>query len=127
MLAASAEYRIEKTHNTSPFECIEDGKSAVRWMRVHANELNISPIHHMRSGIPPTIIFHGTGDTTVPYEQAERFTQAMHKAGNICELCAYEDKTHGFFNYGRDEGANYEQTVVQMDDFLVQQGFLSAK
>src|SRR5437762_2859016 len=31
--AASAEYRIESIHHTLPERCIEDGKSAIRWLR----------------------------------------------------------------------------------------------
>ncbi|MDO6739027.1 alpha/beta hydrolase [Wenyingzhuangia sp. 2_MG-2023] len=43
MLAISAEYRIKSTHGTTPFDCVEDGKSAIRWVREHAEELNINP------------------------------------------------------------------------------------
>ena len=42
MVAMSAEYRIRSKHETTPFECVRDGKSAVRWIRVHANELGIN-------------------------------------------------------------------------------------
>ena len=34
---------------------------------------NISPAHHVKKGTPPTIIFHGKADTTVPYATAEAF------------------------------------------------------
>ena len=87
----------------------------------------ISPFQHICSNLPPTIIFHGTDDKTVPYEQAQRFTKAMREAGNTCELCAYEGRGHGFFNHGRGDGSDYEQTVAQMDDFLVQLGYLDPK
>ncbi len=43
MVAASAEYRIQSKHQTSPVECVKDGKSAIRWMRTHAKELGIDP------------------------------------------------------------------------------------
>ena len=43
MLAMSAEYRVGKVHGTTPFECVKDGKSALRWARVHAAELRIDP------------------------------------------------------------------------------------
>ena len=76
----------------------------------------------------PTIIFHGTHDNTVPFEQAERFTKAMREAGNICDtLRVRMAGSHGFFNYGRGDGADCDQTVAQMDDFLVQLGFLEPK
>ncbi len=43
MVAVSAEYRTKKSHGTSPKECVEDGKSAVRWLRAHAAEFGIDP------------------------------------------------------------------------------------
>jgi acetyl esterase/lipase len=43
MVAASADYRIESVHHTTPDKCVEDAKSAMRWMRGHAAELGIDP------------------------------------------------------------------------------------
>ena len=43
MVAVSAQYRTSGSHGTSPIECVADGKSAVRWMRQHADELGIDP------------------------------------------------------------------------------------
>lgn len=43
MVAVSAEYRVKSRHGTSPYECVLDGKSAVRWLRLHASELGIDP------------------------------------------------------------------------------------
>jgi acetyl esterase/lipase len=43
MVAMSAEYRVKTRHGTSPRECVKDGKSAIRWIRLHANELGIDP------------------------------------------------------------------------------------
>ena len=43
MVAISAEYRIKNKHNTSPKEAVKDGKSAIRWVRAHAEELGIDP------------------------------------------------------------------------------------
>ncbi len=42
-VAMSAEYRVKSRNKTTPFECVEDGKSAVRWIRSHAQELGIDP------------------------------------------------------------------------------------
>jgi acetyl esterase/lipase len=41
MLAMCAEYRVRKTHGTTPFECVQDGKSAIRWVRKHAAQLGV--------------------------------------------------------------------------------------
>ncbi|MBF8148743.1 alpha/beta hydrolase [Winogradskyella sp. F6397] len=167
IVAISAEYRVFKKHNTTPFDCVRDAKSAIRWVRVHASELGIdpdrviasggsagghlaactgviegneevgeelkvssvpnamllfnpvidttekgyglkkvgearkteiSPCSHVREGIVPTLIFHGTADKTVPFENVQRFTKLMNEVGNSCELIAYEGEGHGFFN-----------------------------
>ncbi|QDU98433.1 alpha/beta hydrolase [Lignipirellula cremea] len=41
--AASAEYRVKSRDKTEPSACVEDGKSAVRYIRAHAKELGIDP------------------------------------------------------------------------------------
>ena len=43
MVAASADYRIESIHHTTPDKCVEDAKSAVRYLRQHASELGLDP------------------------------------------------------------------------------------
>jgi acetyl esterase/lipase len=84
----------------------------------------LSPYHHVRSGAPPTIIFHGKDDRTVPYATVERFAQAMKAAGNRCTLVGYEGQGHGFFNYGRGNNEYYEKTLQALDAFLVELGYL---
>lgn len=82
----------------------------------------ISPLHHVKKGTPPTIIFHGKADTTVPYTTVEKFTEVMKAAGNRCELFGYEGQPHGFFNKSK-----YAETLAAADDFLVSLGYLPAK
>lgn len=41
MIAISADYRLFNTHKTSPFEAVEDAKSAIRYVRKHAKELGV--------------------------------------------------------------------------------------
>jgi acetyl esterase len=43
IVAASAEYRVKKKHGTTPFECVADGKSAIRWMRANAAKMGVDP------------------------------------------------------------------------------------
>jgi acetyl esterase/lipase len=43
MVALSAEYRVKSRHGTTPYECVKDGKSAIRWIRAHAAELGVDP------------------------------------------------------------------------------------
>lgn len=91
--------------------------------RLGAPPQALSPAHHVRAGLPPTIIFHGEADTTVPYATAEAFTRLMRAAGNRCELRGYPGQPHGFFNHGR-AGGKYAETLAAADDFLVSLGWL---
>jgi len=199
MLAISAEYRVKSRHGTTPFECVADGKSAIRWVRANAarlgvdpdrvvagggsagghvaactgviegleeenEDLNISskpnalvlfnpavdlagipenkriderfknrrkelsPLHHVKKGVPACIIFHGTDDKTVPFESVERFCKVMKEAGNVCRLVPFEGKGHGFFNYGRDkDNRSFNDTVRAADKFLSSLGYLKGK
>jgi predicted esterase len=43
MVAVSAEYRIKSKYDVTPFDCVEDAKSAIRWVRPNADELGIDP------------------------------------------------------------------------------------
>jgi acetyl esterase/lipase len=82
-----------------------------------------SPIVHVHEGLPPTIVFHGTKDTTVPFGQAERFTAAMKAAGNQCVLVPYEGRSHGFFNASKSEEDNAD-TTRRLVKFLREHGFI---
>jgi acetyl esterase len=197
MIALCADYRVASRNKTTPFECVKDGKSAIRWIRTHAAELGVdpyrivaaggsagghvaactgvianeeeageetaipstanalilfnpvldtttagygskkftteqqkelSPCHHVRKGIVPTLIFHGTADKVVPYENAERFTQRMKDAGNICVLVPFEGKDHGFFNGSlfREENTDidFDLTMTRSVEFLKANGIL---
>lgn len=43
MVAISADYRIESMHKTKPDKCVEDAKTAIRWVRLNADKLGIDP------------------------------------------------------------------------------------
>jgi acetyl esterase/lipase len=79
----------------------------------------ISPIHHVRSGLPPMLILHGTADKVIPFESAEAFCKEMTDAGNRCELVGYEGMDHGFYL-----GDRYYETLGEMVRFLNSIGFL---
>lgn len=195
MVAFTAEYRVKRTHGTTPFHCVSDGKSAIRWVRENAAKLGIdpkrivasggsagghvaactalikdydektenrkissvpnalvlfnpvidtskkgfgynrfkqkykllSPVHHVRPNLPPTILFHGNADTTVPHANAVDFKTKMLAAKNRCELHTYPKQKHGFFNHGRNKNIPYIDTVKKMDLFLISLKYLTGK
>ena len=87
---------------------------------------SFSPYHHIKFGVGPMLIFHGTDDKTVPYVTAKAFHDKMRAKGNVCTLVAYEGEGHGFFNYGKKANGPFIDTVKRMDDFLVMLDYLDA-
>ena len=84
---------------------------------------DISPAHHVRKGGVPTLIHHGSADSTVPFSSAAKFAELMKAAGNRCELARYEGQAHGFFN----KPPFLEDTLEKTDAFLVSLGYLPPK
>lgn len=167
LVAVCADYRVKSRFGTGPEACVEDGKSAVRWLRGHAAELGIdprrivaagdsagghvaastaivpgfeaagegtaissaanalvllnpvldavyeeerdgrvgsielataiSPNHHLRPGLPPSFVLHGTADPRVPITQAQQFVAGMTAAGNRAELWSAAGGSHSFW------------------------------
>lgn len=97
-----------------------------RWGdEVYARIKTISPYHHLSKDLPPTIIFHGTNDDAVPFETVEAFEKSGNELGvKFLKLESYEGRPHGFFNFGRGDGKDYEDTVARMDDFLAKLGWI---
>lgn len=50
MVAMTADYRVSSRHGTKARECVEDGKSAVRWIRQNADRLGIDPKRIVAAG-----------------------------------------------------------------------------
>ncbi|MEK6235288.1 MAG: alpha/beta hydrolase [Planctomycetales bacterium] len=95
--------------------------------RMGADVEKLSPTLNVHKQTPPTIIFHGKADPTVPYAQAERFAEAMKKHGLRCVVAGFEGQAHGFFNHGRNGNKNFIATMRQADEFLISLGYLSGE
>lgn len=185
-----ADYRVKSRQGTSPFESLKDAKSAIRFIRAHAQELGVdpdkiiasggsagghlavatavidgcneegedlsvscipnalvlfnpvfdngpggygyerigeqykdfSPLHNLREGMPPAIVFLGTEDKLIPVETAKYFQTVMEKVGSKCDLFLYEGEGHGFFNFRNYE--MYKDTRDKTQDFLISTGII---
>jgi acetyl esterase len=71
-----------------------------------------SPFHHVRAGLPPTVIFHGTKDEIVPYWTVVQFQQKMTQYGNRCILHTFENRKHVLFQ------TDAEDILRQTGEFL---------
>ena len=83
---------------------------------------DFSPMHNLKKGAPPTIVFLGTKDDLIPVATAQEYKKIMEAHGDRCDLHLYKDQPHGFFN-----NAKYNETVAEMDQFLVSLGWLKPK
>jgi len=96
---------------------VDTGKRGYGQSKMQGHEFKISPIHHITSNVPPTLIMHGKADTTVPYENVVRFKHVMKQSGNRCVLKGYKKQTHGFFNYGSNP-KYFKRTLQKTEKFL---------
>ena len=198
IVSITVEYRLKNQRGELPLICISDAKSAIRWVREHAAELNIdenriaagggsagghlaastallkgfdevnenlkissvpnalvlfnpvldipeilyqlpkrmviaikdreteiSPMHNLVTGAPPTIIFHGTFDESVPFHQAIKYCDKMKEFGNRCEVVPLEKLGHGFFRYNKSNNAAFFSTMERTVKFLISIGYLN--
>lgn len=191
MICFLADYRVRKRQQTTPFESLRDAKSAIRFIREHADKYyidtskivaaggsagghlaaataviedynettdnlsqscvpnalvlfnpvidngpggygysrigdeykNFSPLHNIKAGAPPTILFLGTEDRLIPVETAKYYQKVMENVKSRCDLHLYEGQGHGFFNYNHFE--YYKKTVTEADKFLQSIGYLN--
>jgi acetyl esterase/lipase len=85
---------------------------------------DFSPIHNLKKGTPPTLVFLGTKDKYIPVATAEKYRDLMKANGDRCDLHLYQDRPHSFFNYKGGKNPDYDDTLQKADDFLVSLGFL---
>ena len=55
-----------------------------------------SPATYVTERFPPTVLFHGVADTTVPLESSQRFFQMLRDAGVPAELHSFAGVDHIF-------------------------------
>jgi acetyl esterase/lipase len=103
----------------------DNGPGGHGYDRVSEAYPTFSPLHNIRAGAPPTLVFLGTEDKYVPVVTAQYFDMAMKKVGSRSELEIYEGEKHGFFNYKYFN--SYKDTIQKMDRFLISLGFLAEK
>lgn len=83
----------------------------------------VDPFVHLKKGHPPTIMFHGEDDTTVPIATVREYTAKVKELGGQCEVVGFPGQAHGFFN----KEPFVWDTLKQSETFLEKQGQLAKK
>ncbi len=104
---------------------IDNGPAGYGYERIGEEYRDFSPLHNIREGAPPTIIFLGTEDHLIPIETAKYYKTAMERVGSRCDLFLFGGQKHGFFNYKNREF--YISTVRKMDVFLNSLGYIEGE
>ena len=100
----------------------DNGPGGFGYNRIGDTYKDFSPLHNIKEGAPPTIVFLGTNDKLIPVETAKYYQKVMEKVKSKCELHLYDGQGHGFFNYRNFE--YYKKTVYEADMFLQSLGYL---
>jgi len=76
---------------------------AIAWLGSQSNRdeiaRRVSPINHIRPGVPPILTIHGDADPVVPYSHAVRLHEALKKAGVSNQLLTIPGGKHGGFTH----------------------------
>ncbi len=99
---------------------IDTSRQGFGYGKLRENWEAYSPLHRLQPGLMPTIIFHGTGDRTVPYAGPVAFTEKAQANGDTCVLVTSEGGDHGFYM----KQPIRDQTMARTEEFLKEQGLL---
>lgn len=97
------------------FPVIDTSKEGYGNAKIGDRWKELSPAHNVRAGLPPTLTFHGTGDTVCPFKGAQAFHDAMLKTGNRSELIVNEGGAHGYLMRTK---ALFDDCLAKTDAFL---------
>ena len=70
-----------------------------------------SPLLHLKAGLPPVLLVHGTADQSVPYEQSVEWQKRSRALGLTCDLLTIKDGVHGMISWDA-VAPTYKQDVV---------------
>jgi acetyl esterase len=79
---------------------------------VLARMRELSPLNHVRSGMPPFLLIHGTIDPLVPFEQSRNMCRAIRNAGGTCDLLAVKGGGHGLRGWESAGLTSYKRIMI---------------
>ncbi|MDP8990030.1 MAG: alpha/beta hydrolase [Acidobacteriota bacterium] len=78
-----------------------------------------SPLAHIKAGYPPTVIFHGLSDVTIPPENSQHLLQILRDAKVPSELHTFNGVPHEF-----DTHPEFAESCAALTDFFLERQVL---
>lgn len=77
----------------------------------HALAREASPLLHVKAGLPPFLLVHGSADTTVPYDQSVQLQTKLRAQGVPCDFLTITGGIHGMVTWDK-VAPTYKQDIV---------------
>jgi acetyl esterase/lipase len=77
---------------------------------------------YIASGFPPTIIFHGMKDVTIPIESSKKLVQQFQDVKVPVEFHAFEGVPHAF-----DSNPEFAVLSAQLADFFIDRNIINPR
>ncbi len=84
----------------------------------------ISPIHNIHKGTPPTLFILGDNDHLIPVSTGHEFKHKLDSAGTECELHILKGAGHPIFQYRKDVNSYFYSIRDITDRFLLRYNYL---
>jgi acetyl esterase/lipase len=81
------------------YPVIDNGPGGYGHDRIGKRFREFSPLHNLRPGFPPTLVFLGTQDRHVPVATMERFAAEIRKSGGRCEVRLFPGAGHPIYSF----------------------------
>jgi len=72
----------------------------------------ISPLNHVRPGLPPFLLVHGDADKTVPLQQSLDFQARLRASGVTCDLITLPGAPHGLLTWDKYLPGYQDQVIA---------------
>jgi acetyl esterase/lipase len=82
----------------------------------------ITSTRFITASFPPTVIYHGLSDVTIPPENSQRLLQMLREAGVPSELHTFAGVPHEF-----DRHPEFAQATAQLTDFFLERHVLNPR
>jgi acetyl esterase/lipase len=82
----------------------------------------VTATRFISAAFPPTVIFHGLSDVTIPPENSDRLLQLLRKMNVPSELHTFAGVPHEF-----DRHAEFAQATAQLIDFFLERHVLNPR